>query len=174
MSLKRNSKKKKPTQKKRKDWRLSVSKHDPRMVGLCLHWVDHAINTDTGEVSEYKAIHRKSLYSQFCALLANECASVGRKKNPRQWAFELGVRLPNNDTPSIIQYTAFSTFYDAMITSRHLVEQELMENDLDKHTEVTVAFYCECVSLNQVENGLELSRLDMDDWESETLSITVD
>ena len=166
------AKKKSVSKSKRKDWRLSVGAADPRMVGLCLYWVDHAIRTASGKVSGYKAAHRKTIYTQFCPLLANECASVGNKRNPRQWAFELGISVPNQESPTIVQFTCFSTFHEAMTTSIYLVEDSLIESGLEKDNEVSVAFYCECVSLNNVDNGLELSKLSMDESDGVNLSLT--
>jgi hypothetical protein len=175
MSKKTKVKKKKSGSKsKRPDWLLSVSSDDPRVVGLCMYWVDNAVRTTTGKVCKYKAAHRKSLYQQFCALLANECANTGSKINPRQWAFELGISMPDKELPTIIQFTVFSTFYEAMTTSIHLVEESLVENGFEIDTDVSVAFYSECVSLKSVDNGLELSTLSMDDSEGVNLSLVFD
>jgi hypothetical protein len=137
-----------------------------------MSWVDHDIAIPSGKVRHYKTMHRKSLYNQFCALLADECASVGSKRTPRQWAFELSITVPNEAVPTVIQFSSFSTFFEAMSTSIYLVEDSLIEKGLDKDTDVIVAFSCECVSLMRIDNGLDLSKLSMEESDDVCLSLT--
>ena len=65
------------------------------MVGLCIFWLDSDIFTPSAKVNGYKAHHRKSIYNQFCPLLADECAVSGHTRNPRQWVFELAIHIPS-------------------------------------------------------------------------------
>jgi hypothetical protein len=169
---KKVKKKKSSSQSKRSDWLLSVRADDPRMIGLCMSWVDHDISIPSGKVRQYQTRHRKALYNQFCPLLASECASTGSKRNPRQWAFELSITTPNVEVPTELQFTAFSTFFEAMTISTYLVEHSLVQNGLDKDTDVIVAFSCECVSLISVDNGLELSKFNIEDRDINNFAFT--
>jgi len=51
------------------------------------------------------------------------------------------------------------------------VTKSLEEHGFNKNTAVSVGFYCECVSLKNISNGLEQSALHLVDSMGESLSL---